>query len=256
MHDVASFNLPLVAPALRLPPYRYNHVRRISIVLETEPERIKAILPEPLEYVGNRYVVWLEHRVDQNPGPAPAAFAQPYDTYEASVDIPVRYKDLLGTHIPMMWVPTSEADFARALAGRELQGIGKKMAHFQWDERVIDNEILATMTRNGIPVIRCHLRLGGKAVDLPTTPPVISLKVAPRIDGSGFDLKKVVALDSWDVKVARREPADVVSFEVGESDEDPLYRLKPTAVLGAMFTIWSGSTEQPCGRELADLLSD
>jgi acetoacetate decarboxylase len=251
------FNLPLAAPALRLPPYRYNHVRRVSIILETDPDRLARFIPAPLEPISNQYVVWMEHRVDQNPGPAPEYFHHPFDTYEASVDIPVRFRGEEGTHIPLMWVPTTEADFSRALAGRELQGIGKKLAHFSWDERVIDNEIVARMTRNSIDVINIHGRLTDEEPPtLPTKTPVINIKVLPRIDGTGYDLRKVVALDTWEVNTIAARAVEVLDISFGESPEDPVYELAPTRIVGGVFTVWSGSVENPCGRELADLLKE
>ncbi len=253
----AAFNLPLAAPALRLPPYSYNHVRRISLILETEPDRLARFVPEPLEPISNQYVVWIEHRVDQNPGPAPEHFHHPFDTHEGSVDIPVRFRGQEGTHIPLMWVPTTEADFARALAGRELQGIGKKLSHFSWDERVIDNELVARMTRNNIDVIDMHVRLTDDEVPaLPTKAPVISIKVLPRIDGTGYDIKKVVALESWDVNIKAAKAVEVIDLTFGESPEDPVYELKPTKIIGGVFSVWSGTTSNPCGRELADLLAE
>lgn len=248
--------MPLVAPALRLPPYSYNHIRRVSLVLEADPEAVRQFIPEPLEYVTNKFVVWIEHRVDQNPSPAPVWFPQPFDTYEASLDIPCRFRGQEGTHIPLMWVPTSEADYARTLAGRELQGIGKTMAHFYWDERIIDNEVVASMTRNGVEVIKFHIRLNESEVSLPTKSPVISIKTFPRIDGKGYDLRKVVALESWNVNTLQSRGAEILSADFGVSDADPLYRLRPTADHGALFTVWHGSTDMPCGHELADLLAE
>lgn len=248
--------MPLVAPALRLPPYSYNHIRRVSVVLEAPPEAVQQFIPEPLEYVTNKFVVWIEHRVDQQPSPAPDWFRQPFDTYEASLDIPCRFRGQEGTHIPLMWVPTSEADFARALAGRELQGIGKTMAHFYWEERIIDNEVVARLVRNGIDVVNLHIRLNGTGVNLPTKPPVIGIKTFPRIDGKGYDLRKVVALENWNVNAVQSRGAEVLSVQFGVSEADPLYRLKPTANHGALFTVWNGSTETPCGHELADLLDE
>jgi acetoacetate decarboxylase len=254
VNDSTARSMPLVAPAMRLPPYGYNHVRRLSIVLEADPDALRAFIPPPLEYVSNKFVVWIEHRVDQNPSPSPDWFTHPIDTYEASVDIPVRYKGETGTTIPLMWVPATEADFARTLAGRELQGIGKTMAGFVWDERLLDDEVVAKLTRNGVDVVTMHVRLNGGDFDLPTRPPVISVKTIPSIDGRGLDVHKVVALESWNVNVTARQGVDVLAFELGESDADPLYRLNPVTVHGGLFTVWQGTTDDPCGRELDDLL--
>jgi acetoacetate decarboxylase len=250
------FNMPLVAPAFRLPTYRYNHIRRLSIVLESEPESIKRFIPEPFEYVSNQYTVWLEHRVDEHPGPTPDAFPAPFDTWEASLDIPVSFRGLNGTHIPLMWVPATEQDFARALAGRELQGFGKKLSHFHWDERAIEGEVYARMIRNGVNVIDVHVKLTGNDVEIPTKPPYFGLKVFPRVDGTGFDLKKVTALDNWEYNAVISRGGEVVSLNFAETDEDPLYLLKPTRIVGAQLTVWTGAVHNPCGYELADLLAE
>ncbi len=254
--DAPAYNMPLVAPAFRQPPYQYNHIRRLTIVLEADPARMKRFIPEPLEYVSNRFVVWLEHRVDEHPGPTPLTFASPFDTHEASVDIPVRFRGQEGTHIPMMWVPTSEADFARAMAGRDLQGIGKKTAHFSWDERIIDNEIHAKLIRNNVNVIDVSVKLEGDPAPKPTKSPIIQVKAFPRVDGTGYDMLKVIALDKWEFNEKVSRGVKVTDLSFGESAEDPLYELRPTKIIGGIFTVWTGTVHGACGRELADLLAE
>ena len=249
-------NLPIVAPSYRFPPYRYNHIRRLTIVAESDIDSVRRFVPEPLECVGNRFLFWIEHRVDEDPSPTPHAFTHPFDTYEAAVEIPVRFRGTLGNYIPMMWVPVSEAEFARALAGRELQGLGKKLARFHWDERLLDDEIVARLTRNNVDLADVKVKLTGEAVELPKNSRIIGIKMIPRIDGKGYDVHKVVALEQWKIKTIASKGGRVESLNIGSSEEDPLARLRPTRVHGALFTIWSGETLQPCGRDLADLLAE
>ncbi len=254
--EAPAYNMPLVAPAFRQPPFRYNHIRRLTLVLETAPENIKRFIPEQFEYVSNRFVVWLEHRVDEHPGPTPLTFGGAFDTHEASVDIPVKFRGQEGTHIPMMWVPTSEPDFARAMAGRDLQGIGKKTAHFFWDEWIEDNVVRARLIRNNVNVIDVSVKIEGDPTPKPTKNPILQLKAFPRIDGKGYDLMKVIALDKWDFHEVWARGAKITDLSFGESAEDPLYLLRPTNIIGGTLQKWTGVVQGSCGYEVADLLAE
>ncbi len=71
-----------------------------------------------------------------------------------------------------------------------------------------------------------------------------------------LEVHKVVALDRWDVQVIASKSGSVDSFKLGVSEEDSIYKLQPTRIHGAVFTVWAGETGQPCGRDLADLLAE
>lgn len=244
-----SLNIPIHAPLYGLPPYFYGIHRKLSIICETDRKNIEQIIPEPLEYAGNKFDVWMfcQHNIERPNFPFAVT-----DRLEAGVTVQAKYKDVVGGHVAFMYVEQDEA----MAAGREIQGMPKKIARLTWNEEIIDNTINFKVNRKGVNIITAKCKLTEKEVKAEGfgLMPWIQLKIIPRIDCKGEDVKKVVALDNvtFDVKVSKE--ADVLSLNFERSEEDPIYRLKLTKILQCAFTIGSGRVNTPCGRDLANLL--
>jgi acetoacetate decarboxylase len=115
-----AFAMPLNNPAYPRPPYRFYNREFVVIDYRTDPERLRAIVPEPLEIIGD--IVKYEFiRM-----PDATGFG---DYTESGQVIPVRFKGVDGTVQEGSYVHAMYLDDNSPIAGgREIWGFPKKLA--------------------------------------------------------------------------------------------------------------------------------
>jgi acetoacetate decarboxylase len=234
-----------------MPPFEYLNIRRLSILYETEIDNIKRVIPNPLEPAGNKVVVWVENRVAQRGQVVNAKGEIPITgSFEASVDVPVKYKNEVGITWAFMYVPPIAGDGdARMAVGREMQGAPKKLAEISLREELLDDKVFCTVSRLGVDIISSTCKLTGRKVDLPDQTKAVTVKTFPKIDGSGPEFKKVLTL-FWHRNIISSKGGDVESLELGRSEADPIYILKPMKIMGCIFEVYTGSVKGSPGYEI------
>jgi len=217
--------LPLHAPLYGLPPWELK-MRRISAICEVEGD-LEALIPDPLEYVGNRIEVFFAEYSE-------VKGMDPYNEHarylEAGVFMQAKYKNFVGGFCPYMYV---NQDFS--MGAREIQGFPKKMADIEFRERVIDDTVSGTCRRNDIDIISMSCQLTGEEVEMPNLFPRLLVKVIPRADGRGAEIKQVISMVSGS-RDRVSKGGKVLSLEFGKSKADSLYKLKPLKTLGCLFS--------------------
>ena len=110
-----AFAMPLTSPAFPPGPYRFINREFLIITYRTDPDALRAVVPEPLQ-IGEPIVKYEFIRMPDSTG-----FG---DYTESGQVIPVTYQGQPGGYVHSMYL-NDEAPIA---GGRELWGFPKKLA--------------------------------------------------------------------------------------------------------------------------------
>jgi acetoacetate decarboxylase len=225
------------------PPYLYEEYRKLSAFCEGNEKEIKRIIPSPFEYISNIFEVSIIN-ITKISG------LRPY--MEAAMAVPVKYKDIIGGHVVYEWTSTDDA----LCAGREIWGYPKKLLD-RAELIETQSKIYGNVWRKGVKILSINCKIRKKTTNFkpPILQPRLQLKIIPRANGIGDDIKKIIRIPvkGWLPYEATslKTGETTVSFE--ESEADPLYKLMPLRVLNGVYAI--GSFTLGYGEEIADLNS-
>ncbi len=170
-----AFAMPLTSPAYPPGPYRFVNREFLIITYRTDPAKLRAVVPEPLELDGD--VVKYEFiRMPDSTG-----FG---DYTETGQVIPVSFRGRKGGYSHCMFFLDDEAPIA---GGRELWGFPKKLAaptlHAETDS------LVGTLDYGPVRVATGSMGYKHKAADLGAVAaslaaPNFLLKIIPHVDGT------------------------------------------------------------------------
>jgi acetoacetate decarboxylase len=169
-----AFAMPLTNPAFPKGPYRFYNREFLVVTYRTDPDALRAVVPEPLE-LGDPVVKYEFIRMSDSTG-----FG---DYTETGQVIPVTFEGQKGAYVHAMYLD----DEAPIAGGRELWGFPKKLAS---PKLVHENEVLVGTLHYG--TILCAVAtMGYKHTILPPEPiprgmaePNFMIKIIPHVDGS------------------------------------------------------------------------
>jgi acetoacetate decarboxylase len=169
-----AFAMPLTSPAYPPGPYRFVNREFLIITYRTDPAKLRAVVPEPLELDGD--VVKYEFiRMPDSTG-----FG---DYTETGQVIPVSFRGRKGGYSHCMFVD----DEAPIAGGRELWGFPKKLAaptlHAETDS------LVGTLDYGPVRIVTGSMGYKHKAADLDAVAaslaaPNFLLKIIPHVDGT------------------------------------------------------------------------
>ena len=169
-----AFAMPLTSPAYPPGPYRFVHREFLNITYRTDPERLRAVVPAPLEVDGS--IVKYEFiRMPDSTG-----FG---DYTETGQVIPVSFRGRKGGYSHCMFLD----DEGPLAGGRELWGFPKKLAKPQL--HVETDTLVGTLDYGSIRVATGTMGYKFRAADLAAVrasleAPNYLLKIIPHVDGS------------------------------------------------------------------------
>ncbi|WP_233888943.1 acetoacetate decarboxylase [Paraburkholderia flagellata] len=169
-----AFAMPLTSPAYPPGPYRFVDREFLIITYRTDPERLKEVIPGPLEMV--EPIVKFEFiRMPNSTG-----FG---DYTEAGQVIPVSFQGHTGSYVHAMFLD----DMAPIAGGREIWGFPKKLASPQLR---VEKDTIGGVLRYG-PVPIAVATMGYKyrpashdRILESLSAPNYLLKIIPHVDGS------------------------------------------------------------------------
>jgi acetoacetate decarboxylase len=168
-----AFAMPLTSPAFPPGPYSFVNRELFIVTYRTDPDALRAVLPEPLEF--SRPVVKYEFiRMPDSTG-----FG---DYTESGQVIPVRLGGKEGSYVHAMYLN----DHPPIAGGRELWGFPKKLAA---PSLAVDKDTLVGVLKYGqVPVAVAtmgykHRALPGEGVLQSLAAPNFLLKIIPHVDG-------------------------------------------------------------------------
>jgi len=169
-----AFAMPLTSPAYPPGPYRFVNREYIIITYRTDPQILRALVPEPLEPDGD--VVKYEFiRMPDSTG-----FG---DYTETGQVIPVSFRGRKGGYSHCMFLNDGPPIFG----GRELWGFPKKLAnptlHVEIDQLVCNLDYGPVRVATGTMGYK-HKAMDLNAIKASLSAPNFLLKIIPHVDGS------------------------------------------------------------------------
>jgi acetoacetate decarboxylase len=169
-----AFAMPLTAPAYPLGPYRFVDREYLIITYRTDPERLRALVPEPLK-IDEPLVRYEFIRMPNSTG-----FG---DYTESGQVIPVTYQGRQGSYTHCMFLN----DHPPIAAGRELWGFPKKLASPTLRTEI--DVLVGTLDYGDVRVATStmgykHRALDPAAVGAALALPNFLLKIIPHVDGA------------------------------------------------------------------------
>jgi len=189
-----AFAMPLTSPAYPPGPYRFVNREFMIIVYRTDPKKLRALVPEPLE-VDAPLVKYEFIRTPDSTG-----FG---DYTETGQVIPVSFKGRKGGYTHCMFL-NDEPPIA---GGRELWGFPKKLADPTLRPEI--DALVGTLDYHGVRVATGTMGYKHKALDAATIhasllAPNFLLKIIPHVDGTAricelvkFYLEDVTVKGAW-----------------------------------------------------------
>lgn len=173
-YDVAEngFAMPLTNPSYPRGPYRFVNREYLIITYRTDPDALRAVVPEPLE-LGEPIVKYEFIRMPDSTG-----FG---DYTESGQVIPVTFEGVAGGYVHSMYLN----DDAPIAGGREIWGFPKKLADPALN--VVKDTLVGTLDYVGIRVANGtmgykHQALDNAAVLKGLLAPNYLLKIVPHVD--------------------------------------------------------------------------
>ena len=194
-----AFAMPFTSPAFPRGPYRFIDREFMIITYRTDPERLRAVVPEPLDIVDP--VVKFEFiRMPDSTG-----FG---DYTECGQVIPVSFNGRAGNYTHCMFLN----DHPPIAGGRELWGFPKKLASPLLETNV--DAVIGRLDYRGVQVASAsmgykHVALDHNAVMASLQTPNFLLKIIPHVDGSAricelveYHMSDLVLKGAWTAPAA------------------------------------------------------
>ena len=169
-----AFAMPLTSPAFPPGPYRFNNREFVVVTYETDPDALRAVVPEPLK-VAEPVVKYEFIRMPDSTG-----FG---DYTESGQVIPVTLDGVKGSYVHSMYLD----DHPPIAGGRELWGFPKKLA--QPKLHVDIDTLVCTLDYGPVRIATAtmgfkHREVPHKTVADALAQPNFLLKIIPHVDGT------------------------------------------------------------------------
>jgi acetoacetate decarboxylase len=169
-----AFAMPLTSPAFPMGPYRFVHREFMNIVYRTDPQKLRQVVPEPLQ-VDEPLVKFEFIRMPDSTG-----FG---DYTEAGQVIPVSYRGRKGSYTLCMFLD----DHPPIAGGRELWGFPKKLAKPTLRAEI--DTLVGTIDYGPVRIATGTMGYKHAPADLAAVKaslgaPNYLLKIIPHVDGS------------------------------------------------------------------------
>ncbi len=170
----SAFSMPLTAPSYPRGPYRFINREFFTVTYETDMDKLKQVVPEPLE-VTDPIVKFEFIRMPDSTG-----FG---DYTESGQVIPVIYKGKKGLYSHAMYLN----DEAPIVAGREIWGFPKKLANPSL--QVAQETLVGQLHYENCQIALATMGYKYKELDIREVQnsllaPNYLLKIIPHVDGS------------------------------------------------------------------------
>jgi acetoacetate decarboxylase len=169
-----AFAMPLTSPAFPPGPYRFTNREYLIITYRTDPDALRAVVPEPLE-ISEPLVKYEFIRMPDSTG-----FG---DYTESGQVIPVSFNGAKGGYVHSMYLN----DHPPIAGGRELWGFPKKLASPVLEVEI--DTLVGTLDYGKVRVAKAtmgfkHRPADHAAVLASLAAPNFLLKIIPHVDGS------------------------------------------------------------------------
>ncbi len=235
-----AFAMPLTSPAYPVGPYRFYHREFLIITYRTDPDKLRALVPEPLQ-IDEPLVKFEFIRMPDSTG-----FG---DYTESGQVIPVSFQGRKGGYSHCMFLD----DHPPIAGGRELWGFPKKLAKPTLRAEI--DTLVGTLDYGPIRIATGTMGYKHKAADPDAVKAALLapnwlLKIIPHVDGTARICELVeYTLEDIDLKGAWTGPAqlDLTSHALAPVAELPVLEIVSATHIIADLTL-------PLGKVVHDYL--
>ena len=169
-----AFAMPLTSPAFPRGPYRFTQREFLIITYRTDPDALRAVVPEPLEVIEP----WVKFEFIRMPD------STGFGSYtESGQVIPVMWNGVRGSYAHAMYLN----DHPPIAGGRELWGFPKKLASPRLETEI--DTLVGTLDYGKVCIAKATMGFKHRAVDASVvlaslSEPNFLLKISPHVDGT------------------------------------------------------------------------
>lgn len=244
----AVFSTPWDAPLIPRFPVTFRQNRIFTVLYRTDRDRIRRILPPPLESASDLVTVHFYHMTD-------AEWFGNY--YESAVQVEVTVQDKAGRSHKGNYSPYLALGSDGAVAaGREIYGQPKKSGEPRID--VVGDLIVGRIDRNGLNVVTgtmAYKQHRSSLDELRAIVPFeknINLKIIPHIDGTPA-IKQLTARTFTNL-IVHECWRGVSTMEIHPNAQLPIHKLPVVDMLDGFY--WVCDFTLPMGEVLYDYLAE
>jgi acetoacetate decarboxylase len=222
-YNFSGTNLSTEPPPYAIPPYQYRSNEMFTLIVETDAEFLRALVPEPMvPNEDNRLVIYVGWLHVEEPTKI---------TYgEAGLMVPVTLGERAGTYMPVLYLDEIEL----LTSGREVWGFPKFRGDIEFQRS--DQGVAAKVTEDGVDIITMQMDF-----DRPGEPiPVYDrehflLKSIPCVSG-GYDVRQI---NTCQVRNDNRKEIweGQASLQMQSTAKSPLGDIPVKRIISSVYTV-------------------
>ena len=223
-YDFSGTNLSVDPAPYAMPPYQYRNNEMFTIVVKTDPELLRALVPEPLvPNAENKMVIYIGWLHIEQPKRI---------TYgEAGIMIPVSLGDRVGTYLPILYLNEMET----LTSGREVWGFPKFRGEIAFNRT--EASVEASVSSDGIKIIdaKMDFREAGEPIPVYDREHFL-LKSIPSVTGEGYEVRQI---DTCKVTGDSRKEILLgdADLKLTSTDRDPLGAIPVHEIVCSTYTV-------------------
>jgi acetoacetate decarboxylase len=211
-------------PPYALPPYQYRNNEMFTIIVKTDPELLRTLVPEPMvPNADARMVIYIGWLHIEKPKQI---------TYgEAGIMVPVTLGDRAGTYMPILYLDEMET----LTSGREVWGFPKFRGEVAFNRT--ETFVEASVSSGGVKIIDAKMDFTKPGEPIPVYDREhFLLKSIPSVTGNGYDLRQINTC-----KVTGDNRKEILlgdaDLKLASSDSDPLGEIPVREIVSSTFTL-------------------
>ncbi len=221
--------------AMSMPPFApmYSYgtenvlLQGVMFTYETKPKIVEQVLPKPLRPSTEPLVTaWFSYFIDPVVH-LPGGGEEKMTSYtEFGFDIECEYEGVKGNYQLLHFI----TGLGHGFSGREISGVPKKQAQDISITQIYDEVMCSATNTVGEKIITAKSKLTKAIAFRETWPrPSFCLKIIPRADGKGYDVNKLVRIDTKLTNL-RNIRTGTGEIEFKKSTVDPLHLIQVVKV--------------------------
>ncbi len=207
-----------------MPPYQYRDNEMFTLKVETDPDYLRGLVPEPMEVNADSILAIYVGMLNVTE-PTRVTYG------EAGIMIPVTLGGRSGTYMPVLYLDEVEL----LTSGRE--GWGFPKFHGEITFRSSGEAVEASVRDSGVDIIRMQMDFERTGEPIPVYDREhFLLKAIPSVDGDGYDVRQInTCLVRNDHRKAIREGSAKLSL--ASTTRNPLGEIPVRNIVSSVYTI-------------------
>lgn len=207
-----------------MPPYQYRDNEMFTLKLKTDPDYLRALVPEPL-VVNTENILALYVGMLHVTEPTQISYG------EAGIMVPVMLGERSGTFMPVLYLDEVEL----LTSGREFWGFPKFRSEISFSRD--DDGVEAQVTDSGVDIISMRMNFERHGEPIPVYDREhFLLKSIPSVDGKGYDIHQI---NTCQVRNDQRKEIweGRANLSLGSTTKNPLAQIPVEEIVSSVYTV-------------------